>query len=452
MSSERKIIVIENNTDRAIMRYIIRIFTAAALVISLAGAQSFFNGLIGSDVTAGSGRSAAMGATHMQNNNSSTLLQFNPAGLTGRSNWIQLDYQFLGDAIRERRGFDMKDSFEDYLTTGDYVTNYNTYGLHQAGIIANMQIADIDITGALSYIPLTSFDYNYEEEVRGGQSFEDGVIGIKDPILGFHVMESKGILHSLSFGGAAGMEIKDRGKFSFGFGIHQILESEIEHKAYVDTIDFDAEYLSSWEPYQSTADTKSASYFTIGVNFTLMKGLTGAFAFESEAAVKAENAASIFYNTEIGLPEYNFNNDGFEYIKPEKIRFGLKLIPRKKVPMVLSVELEQIKTSGAIEGIELEDAKIWKFGFEYMAAKTLPLRAGMIFRESAFKSLSPESIFTFGTGKTLGNLTIDIAGQFSVLGTYQYPDLFLIEDDVRPDLDHVNESRYHFITTLNYNF
>ena len=63
--------------------------------------------------------------------------------------------------------------------------------------------------------------------------------------------------------------------------------------------------------------------------------------------------------------------------------------------------------------------------------------------------LDPLSIFTFGTGKKFGNIAVDIAGQYS-LYSYQYPDLFGVEGDVRPNFDTVNESKFSFFTTIKY--
>ena len=434
------------------MRKLLNTTAIFTVVIGIVGAQSFFNGILGADLSVGSAKSAAMGSTHMQNNNSSTLLHHNPAGLTWQNNWLTADYQFLGDAIRERRGYDLKDSFDGYLTTSDYFTNFSMHGLHQAGLIFNRQMNDINLAGAVAFIPLTTFDYYYEEEVRGSQSFDDGEFGIKDPIVGFHVMESEGTLNTLSFGGAAGMDIDDFGKFSIGFALNRILDSEIEHSIHADTIDYDEDYLSTVETYNGKADTKGDTYFTLGLNFTLLKGLTGAFAYESSAEIVAAGSASLLYNTASGLPEYVFDVAGLNYVKPEKIRIGLKLIPRKKVPMILSVEFESIKTSEKLTDVNIDDVKVWKFGFEYMTVHSVPLRAGLIFSETAFQSLYPESIFTFGTGKSFGNVIIDISGQFSVLGTYDYGDLFPVDGDIRPDFDRVNESRFESRLTLTYGF
>jgi hypothetical protein len=427
----------------------IAIFTA---VIGIVGAQSFFNGILGADLSAGAAKSAAMGSTHMQNNNSSTLLHHNPAGLTWQNNWLTADYQFLGDAIRERRGYDLKDSFDGYLTTSDYVSNFSMHGLHQAGLVYNRQMDDINLAGAVAFIPLTTFDYNYEEEVRGSQSFDDGEFGIKDPIVGFHVMESEGTLYTLSIGGAIGKDIDKLGKFSVGFALNRILDSEIKHSIHADTIDYDEDYLSSVETYSNKADTNSDTYFTLGLNFPLLHGLFCAIAFESSAEIQTDGSASVLYNNVIGLPGYEYGTNSLYYVKPEKFRIGLKLIPRKKVPMVLSVEYESINSSDKLAEANLEDVTVWKFGFEYMTVHSVPLRAGLIFRESAFKPLYPESIFTFGTGKKFGNITVDISGQFTVLGTYGYVDLFPVDGDIRPEKDRVNESRFESRLTLTYGF
>ncbi|NOZ07478.1 MAG: hypothetical protein GXO91_01220 [FCB group bacterium] len=423
--------------------------------------QSYFNPILGSDTYIGSGRAAAMGGTSLQNDRSSSALLFNPAQLSQQTNRLSLDYQFRGTSGLERRGYDLKDSFGDYLTTSDYVANRFSDGFHQGGLVYKHQREQLSFSGALAISPLATFNYRYEEEVRGAQSLQDGIIGIKDPLVGFQYLKSEGTLYTASFGGAVGFETGGRGTYSIGLGMHSILRGEVTQTVRVDTIQYDENYLADIEPSSETYTTPSDFFFSMGADFTILKGLQGAVAYESSARVTSGNAVEPAFNNESGLPEYLTTNpdyrtalliQGVDYVKPSKLRVGLKYTPREKVPMVFAIEVETIYMSEKPDVIPLKDIKQWKFGFEYLALGTVPVRAGLIFREAPLETLSPESIFTFGAGKTYGHFAFDFAGQFSVLGTYDYPDLFPVSGEIRPDFDRVNESRFNLITTVNYGF
>ncbi len=119
--------------------------------------------------------------------------------------------------------------------------------------------------------------------------------------------------------------------------------------------------------------------------------------------------------------------------------------------MEVAVELEKSYPSDLFENLKLDDVTQWKLGFEYHAMDKIPVRAGLIFRNSPLSAIDPESIFTFGTGKSFGRLTVDVAGHYSVR-SYKYPDLFPVNGETRPDFDTVTESNFNFTSTLHYTF
>ncbi len=464
MESDQMTMVIKNLTDENFN--MMKKITSSILMIpllmgSLMFGQSFFNPVTGADTYIGSARAAAMGGTNLQNDESGSALLFNPARLCFRNERLSVDYQFRGLSSLERRGYDLKDSFGDYLTTSDYVANRTTDGFHQGAVTYNWQRHQLNISGALAYSPLTTFNYRYEEEVRGAQSLQDGVIGIKDPLVGYHLLESEGTLYTLSFGGGIGLETAGHGRYSFGLGLHSILNGEVRQRVRVDTISYDANYLADIEPSDVSYKTPGDFFISLGADFTIIPGLQGALAYESKAQVTSDNFTAPVFNQESGLPEYLTTNpdfrtalliQGVDYVKPAKLRAGIRYTPREKVPMTFAIEVEHIYLSDKSVVIPFHDITQWKFGFEYLALGSVPVRAGLIFREAALESLVPESLFTFGAGKSYGHLSFDVAGQFSVLDTYDYPDLFPVAGEVRPDYDRVNESHFNLVTTINYGF
>ena len=55
------------------------------------------------------------------------------------------------------------------------------------------------------------------------------------------------------------------------------------------------------------------------------------------------------------------------------------------------------------------------------------------------------------TGKTIGNLNLDIAGTYC-FHSFKYPDLFPVEDDTRTEYDLVRESQLQLYLAVSYKF
>ncbi len=50
---------------------------------------------------------------------------------------------------------------------------------------------------------MSVFHYQYKEEVRDRTSLDDGIIGSKDPLIGYHTLNSSGKTDVLSLGAGA---------------------------------------------------------------------------------------------------------------------------------------------------------------------------------------------------------------------------------------------------------
>jgi len=93
------------------------------IIFSMISAQSLFNRFLGADSFSGSSRSTAMGKTHLLNSTGSNNVRFNPAILSARSNGIGVDFQVNRFSSFERWSMPMRDSFDEFLLIGDYVSN-----------------------------------------------------------------------------------------------------------------------------------------------------------------------------------------------------------------------------------------------------------------------------------------------------------------------------------------
>ena len=84
-----------------------------------------------------------------------------------------------------------------------------------------------------------------------------------------------------------------------------------------------------------------------------------------------------------------------------------------------------------------------------MATNKIPVRVGMVYNQSPFQVMDPQTTITVGTGKSFEELQVDVGLGFQS-GQYKYPDLFPVENDVRPSLDRVTESKFNFMLSISY--
>ena len=80
-----------------------------------------------------------------------------------------------------------------------------------------------------------------------------------------------------------------------------------------------------------------------------------------------------------------------------------------------------------------------------------PIRGGLTYQTPKLIAMNPVSTFTFGTGKTIGNLILDIAGAYC-FHSFKYPDLFPVEDDTRTEYDLIRESQLQLYLAVSYKF
>ena len=421
----------------------IQFILSMSLVAGLAWGQSFFDANLGSEVFWGSGKSVAMGKTSLFNDGSAAQVLLNPAGLAIGPNTQFVSVIAAGRQIHERRGIDLMDTFGDFLTTGDYVSNEKLYPHHYLGWVKRMPFENATTALGISHGRLISFDYSYSEEVRGRLSLDDGVIGIKDPIIGYHILETEGVLDVTSAGLGLNMPV-DEGALAVGLGVHWVGDATVSNDIKVEEIQVGEGFLS-YLPTASWEQELKADYFvSISGQWQCITGVQLAASYQSE--LKMERTLNETLSTggyriydPVLLPAIDT-----DFVRPARVEVGLAYRPVTQTPMSLVLSLEQIDY-----GNPLRDVHIWKFGFEYLAMRSLPVRAGMIFQELPVQTVNPISLFTFGTGRQIGNLQIDLAGTYGI-NEYQHHDLFPVDGDVRPDYDRVKESQLQLILGLNY--
>ena len=429
---------------------------------SIAFSQVQFSRIVPIDYYHGDGKSMGMGNSMVSNCSSSLAIISNPAKLASLRNSFY--FQSFLSSISERRSTIISDMWGDFLANADYVFNQNSNLKASAGFNYSKSYGDINFGVGLSIMPYSSFNYTYEEEVRSDADLEDGVIGIDDPIIGFHILRNKGDVYVNSIGFACSF----KKRISIGVGFNQIQSSMIKDDISIDIVDateYSQNNLSSIQNYENSLSIEKKGFITFSINY-LINDLDISLSIENDAMIGSKDESSFQISEQLGLPIIfdsensflNYNISGLSYQKPSKISFGLMYTPKYNSDFSISLVTVQKKWNHNINysSFLIDSIVEYRFGFEYAPIKGFPIRAGLVYSESPFLILDPKTVLTLGTGKKFGDVTLDLALNYNKL-SYLHYDLFPTEDifDLNCDeigCDTVKENSLIFLATVRYNF
>ena len=352
----------------------------------------------------------------------------------------------------ERWSMPVRDSFGEFLTSADYVANEFNYYNISLGLIGAANISQIGKIGiGFNYAPLTHFTYKYSEEVRGTYRIEDGEYASKDPFVGYRNLQTDGVIMLTSIGGGLNVDYLRDMEISVGAAINLIQSSELTDRVEVDTLYSDVTNLSTLPDLNTNAEIPAANFMTFSTALNLNSNVTIGISWEGETKLTTP-----IYNTTVdttsGLFQYwnesSFVVSGLNYMKPEIKTFAISYNSNADQEMSIDFELNQISYNSHPN---FQDYKQFKFGFEYLTQMGTPIRGGVVYKTAFIPAMKPISMFTFGSGKAIGNLVIDYAGTYS-FQSFNYPDLFPVEGDIRSGNDLVRDSQLHLQLAVTYKF
>ena len=451
------------------MRYKIIIFII--FIHSLLLGQSLFNRFVGTDPFIGSARSTAMGKTHLLNSTGSTNVRFNPANLGMIQSRLGISLQMNRSSVFERWSIPIKDFFGKYFTYADYVANeFNYYafsgGIYWTPIIGNLGSS---LSFGFNYSPLTHFNYEYLEEVRGDYdtATEENEYANKDPLIGYQNLTTDGTLMLSSIGCGYNINITNNIDIKIGASMHQINSSEISDKTNIDTLKLydtygypsysDIANLSDYPDVHQTAKISKSHFISWSTQLTINSNSKIGVSWEGEANSKTKvwdavidlnSGLYMYWDSSTFEDSVYYAQNGINYIKPEMRTLAFNYTADADHGISLSFEMNQVFYN---EHLYLNDYKKFKFGFEYITQLGTPIRGGLIYRQATILPMKPISIFTFGTGKSIGNLIVDVAGTYCFQSFY-YFDLFPVENEVKLYLDRVRDSQLNLMLALTYQF
>jgi hypothetical protein len=410
------------------------------IILSMASSQSFFNRFLGADSFSGSARSTAMGNTHLLNSTGSHNVRFNPAMLSNKNNCF--DFQVNRFSSFERWSMPMRDSFDEVLVYGDYVSNEFSNFLVSGGATMSLKIPFIENLGmGFSHYPLTHFTYRYSEEVRGTYRPEDGEYASKDPIVGYHNYNVDGTVMASTVGVGANFNLNGDLSSSIGFSISSTQPFKITHEITVDSLYSDVTNLSEYTDAMMVFETSTSEIF-YGINFQLDIGTRNSISllFEDKFSINFIDS-NLFSSIVV---------DSTLYFKPQLFSFSWSQKSTELTPLSFSFQVDQFSY---IDDEDNDDFYKWKFGFEYMTQLGTPVRGGLVYTSERDKTFFPSTtMFTFGSGKNIGDISIDISGTYELF-TFPHADLFPVENDVRPnEYDIIRDSQLNLFLAISYLF
>tara|TARA_Y100001970_G_scaffold294232_2_gene448873 strand:+ start:2040 stop:3383 length:1344 start_codon:yes stop_codon:yes gene_type:complete len=438
------------------------------VIISPIFSQSFFNRIMPEELYYNDAKSMSMGKTNISIGSNSGSIISNPALLSNNEDGIHLDMNLDFNSISERRSIVFRDDWEETLGETDYAFNQNNYFGNRFGLTYSASLRKVKITGSIAQNPFLSLNYNYEEEVRGSANLSDGVIGIPDPIVGYHSYSNSGTLDVQSAGISFSFKTDKRKDYSIGFGVNNILDTKLTDEIKLTVIDdsYGLENLSLMDDVKNTYSLGAEERFhTLGAQIPITNELVLTLSYEEDLFLGSRSYNQWDWSYITGLPllfsyieeELMYLPIGFVYQKPEKRNLGFIYYPESNVNMTLVFEIaNRYWDVNVFPGFTANEINEYKLGFEYDSYNSYPIRAGLVYSESIFDAIEPTAILTLGTGGKVGKVEFDLAMNYSTT-KYKYFDIFPLEDIYNLSCDDigcdsVTDNKLSFLTTFKIGF
>ena len=433
------------------------------LLINLVCSQTLYDSVSGYRFSSFSARSSVLGSSSSLTDTSPLGFHINPANISNnsKSNFL-ISSGYILNSNLERRGFVVKDYFGDYLTESDYVKNSSNYNYFPIGIKLDRKYEKLKISLVASLTPHSNYNYRYEEEVRGSLSAIDGQIFSRDPLVGYHIFETKGEQQLISMGSALLINLLDDLSISAGLSLNSLQESEISEKLYVDKIIEDSEQISGLDSYSVSYTLDKTQFISLGTTIR-KRNFQFSFSFEPKIIINKEinieDLSTLSANKDDIISLYGNNSLGINYFEDY---YNLKVSDIEK-PMIYSIALglldeENNGYSFTVHYERKEHTKSYNLsscdklsiGIEHFTVNKVPIRFGIEYRTLPFQAqISSVNTISLGSGYKVNNLILDYGVSYSSI-KYNYPDFFPLENEYRPDLDVINNENINFITSLTY--
>jgi hypothetical protein len=367
-----------------------------------------------------------MGSVGMNSEANGTATHINPAQLsqiTGLN--VNLDYRMT--YARENWSFPAHDNFDGYLVDNIYSQSGVVYP--DAGFALAYKAQNVKFAPGIgiSYHPLRDFRYNYEEEVRESSGYAQP--NERDSLISINNVKNTGRYYA--FGLGAGWELNKYITFGLALNYSPAMtgsERKFEKNVlYPDTTQTDTGERSKITP-------ESFSYFLVGFNIIPNDRYQFGFTYQTEYTVDASFHS---YN----IPRTILEIGRYEEVNPVRLGAAFSYHPRSALLSYLEVEFHYTywsnyrwreKSTFTVYGADtvstivdttyfdnLENSWEVRVGVEHQFYSKIPARFGFRIFPNPENRRIMATVISAGTGFTIKNFRIDLAGQLTTRASRQ---------------------------------
>lgn len=439
-------------------KHLLTLLLIVGLSVSTAFGQAYFKYMGIENISKQSARSLALGGNAMALECHPIAGLNNPATLYSTTDAFAIYTNLNVESLIERRSYPAQDSFGDYLTENDYVSNRFQRFEGDVAVYYSQQGFSL----AAGWYTLENFNYQYREEIRSDQG--SGTY-YRDPLAGLHLVDISGVNHGYNV--ALAHDIGKR--FAIGYGYTHYFSSNMEEGYGVIPILNDDKLSSSDTTFFAVNPTNGdGTNINLGVTAKITERLTLGVHAVIAGVYNLENTKLLaVMDSSLMLPAYSVSADSSYNLvidRPSVYSFSVRYIPENELKTTLYAQFDITDwRSYSVSYYDSADSLVSLFspgyspswairaGVEHVFFTGVPMRFGFAYEKNPISDDMNRMTINVGSGWSNDFIKVDIG-----LGIYQnmyyYSDLFPVADEGRTSLDKVKEQGLRANVSLSYSF
>ncbi|MEF3693906.1 MAG: hypothetical protein V3576_00990 [Candidatus Cloacimonadota bacterium] len=319
-------------------------------------------------------RAFAMGGATAYNNLSPMGISSNPANLTQIDRIFGLAGKAGLNRNEDNRAIPLYNSFDAYIDDAVISSNINEFYQYGASGFANLHLGRLRLGGGLYYIPLTSFDGKYLEQIRNNRGTDnDGY----PEMIAVNAMNNSGLVNKASGVASVLYQIDDEMNVSLGFDFG-LINGDVEQVKSIRWTKWSEDQVGQGVLPDSTFTNEfslEGQQMKAGISMQLSPRLGVAAIYTMKSTLDMAGSSRTQQDAWLNHTAVdNTDNYDQDYVLPSEMRFGFCYQPRNVVRTWFNLDVEQVKWSD-ISDI-YDDAYNLYVGVEHSIRNRIPFRIG----------------------------------------------------------------------------
>jgi len=419
---------------------IISVYVFATLAFAQQGDFNYDKMNYGTQTPFVTARSMGMGGSGVAGGTAADAAVLNPALLGENDRLISFSSGLWLNRYLEDRAFPYYDSFVGFDDYGSYYYQakwYQGFWAMAAFKIPLPQLRGLNL--ALGYLPFSSFDYDYEEEVRDPAA-------MNDRLLGYNTILQTGAFTQIpfivSYGVLPGLHVAAQVSMVLG---------QIEAKQIIDPHAAGFESIATYQLRTKKLDT-TPMVATLGLRYRLNERLA------LGATVRLPYKLDFKQTVTDVLADTSAVESGQTLDYPLRFAAGMEYrfenILAAKINLDFVYDFWSQFKDNLNPATRFQDTYSFRVGVEHLFFDKVPLRAGFLYSTLRQSASFSRAVLTIGSGFTVRRVQVDLGAGVSNM-TYYQPDMFpdsMYGLNDRSDSDRVKLTSYFLRADITYAF